>query len=69
MVSDYDTESALKEIFSSVMTSRENTPIIIESIIDYELETSDDYNIEKKLEIIDQFRIHLKLVPTISDVE
>jgi hypothetical protein len=60
---------ALKEMFASIMTSRENTPTVIESIIDFELDVSDEKNIEKKLEIIDQFRIHFKLVPTISDIE
>jgi hypothetical protein len=59
----------LKEKFASIMTSRDNTPTIIESIIDFELKQSGEINIEKKLEIIDQFRIHLKLVPTISDIE
>jgi hypothetical protein len=51
------------------MTSRDNTPTVIESIIDFELEKSEEMHVEKKLEIIDQFRIHLKLVPTISDIE
>ena len=69
VVSDGDIESALKEMFSSIMTSRDNTPTIIESIIDFELEKSEDMHVEKKLEIIDQFRIHLKLVPTILDIE
>ena len=50
------------------MTSRDNTPTVIKSILDFELEKVDD-KLEKKLEIIDQFRIHLKLVPTISDIE
>ena len=68
VISDPDLESALKEKFSSIMTSRDNTPTVIKSIVDFELEKTDD-NIEKKLEIIDQFRIHLKLVPTISDIE
>jgi hypothetical protein len=51
------------------MTSRDNTPTVIESLVDFELEKEGDINIEKKVEIIDQFRIHLKLVPTISDIE
>ena len=69
VVSDPDIESALKWMFSSIMTSRDNTPTVIESIIDFELEKSEEMHVEKKLEIIDQFRIHLKLVPTISDIE
>ena len=69
VISDPDIESALKEKFNSIMTSRDNTPTVIESLIDFELEKPGDINIEKKVEIIDQFRIHLKLVPTISDIE
>ena len=68
-ISDPDIETRMKEMLSSIMTSRDNTPTIIESIIDFELETSNEKNIEKKLEAIDQFRIHFKLVPTISDIE
>ncbi len=45
-----------------VMFMKENTPTIIKSIIDFSVETIDD-SLEKKLEIIDQFRIHFKLVP------
>ena len=69
IVSDLNIDAALKERLSSVMTSRENTPAIIQSIIDYELEAPEDDDLEKKLEIIDQFRIHLKLVPTVSSIE
>jgi hypothetical protein len=51
------------------MSSKENTPLIIQSIIDYELEAPEDADLDKKLEIVDQFRIHLKLVPTVSSIE
>jgi hypothetical protein len=52
-----------------VMFMRENTPTIITSIIDFTAETKDD-SLEKKLEIVDQFRIHFKLVPDgINDIE
>ena len=69
VVSDPNIESALKGMVGSIMTSRDNTPTVIDSIIDFELEKSEDMHVEKKIEIIDQFRIHLKLVPTISDIE
>lgn len=69
VISDSNIELAVKEKLGSVMTSRENTPTIIESIVSFEMDKPDEINIEKKLEIIDQFRIHLKLVPTISDID
>jgi hypothetical protein len=47
---------------------KENTPTIIKSIIDFSVETTDD-SLGKKLEIIDQFRIHFKLVPSVSNIE
>ncbi len=69
LVSDPNIESILKEMVGAVMTSRDNTPMVIESIVDFELEKAGETDIEKKLEIIDQFRIHFKLIPTISDIE
>jgi hypothetical protein len=48
---------------------KDETPTIITSIIDFSIETQDD-NIEKKLDIFNQFRIHFKLVPDdIHDIE
>ena len=69
IISDQEVESALKEKLGSVMTSRDNTPTIVESIIDFELKKTNETHIEEKVEIIDQFRIHFKLIPTISDIE
>lgn len=46
-----------------IMFTRENTPTIIMSIIDFNIEEEWDDDIEKKLAIIDQFRIHFKLIP------
>jgi hypothetical protein len=51
------------------MFMRDDTPMIVTSIIDFTVESADD-NIDKKLEIINQFRIHFKLVPdNIYDIE
>ena len=38
-ISDPDIDSVLKELFSSILTSKENTPTVIESIINYEVDT------------------------------
>jgi hypothetical protein len=45
------------------MFTKDNTPTIIMSIIDYSVEEKADDDIETKLAIIDQFRIHFKLIP------
>lgn len=68
-ISDTSLESAVKERFWSILTSRENTQTIIESIIKFNVEEPEENNIEKKLEVIDQFRIHLKIIPLVSDIE
>jgi hypothetical protein len=48
---------------------KDNTQTIITSIIDFEAGVADDDNIQKKLYIIDQFRIHFKLVPEVHDIK
>jgi len=69
-VSDEDLNSAIKERFKGILFNKDNTPTIIMSIIDFKLEESDhDNNIENKLQVIDQFRIHFKVIPTIYDIE
>ena len=61
-ISDESLESELKNKLEWVMFMKDETPTIITSIIDFSIETQDD-NIEKKLDIFNQFRIHFKLVP------
>lgn len=68
-ISDKDLEQLIKSKLDGVLFMKDSTPSIITSIIDFEVET-EDWNLEKKLEIIDQFRIHFKMVPDdIRDVE
>lgn len=67
-ISDDNLDKLVHDRLDGVMFMRENTPTIITSIIDFTVETKDD-SLEKKLEIIDQFRIHFKLVPNVSNIE
>lgn len=53
----------INDKLSWVMFTKDNTPTIIMSIIDFSIEESEDDDIEKKLDIVDQFRIHFKLIP------
>ena len=46
-----------------VMFMKENTPTIIVSIIDFTIEEKEDDTLEKKLDVVNQFRIHFKLIP------
>jgi hypothetical protein len=51
------------------MFMKDNTPTIIAAIIDFTVEVQDD-TLEKKLDIIDQFRIHFKLIPeSVENIE
>jgi len=61
-ISDENLETSIKEKLDWVMFMKDNTPTIITSIIDFNPENKDD-NIENKLEIMNQFRIHFKLAP------
>lgn len=61
-IGDENTDKAVKQKLNGVMFMKDNTPTIITSIIDFVAEKKDD-SLEKKLWIIDQFRIHFKLVP------
>ena len=68
-ISDEVLEKEIKSKLEWVMFLKDETPAIITSIIDFSIETQDD-NIEKKLDIFNQFRIHFKLVPDdVRDIE
>lgn len=68
-ISDSDLEEMIKEMLNSVMITRDNTPTIIKSIVDFEIETTTEDNIEKKVQVVDQFRIHFKTIPNVYDIE
>ena len=70
-ISDEDLESVVNEQLSSVMITTTNTPTIIKSIIDFTIDKDEvTDNLEKKLRIVDQFRINLKIEPKeITDIE
>jgi len=68
-ISDENIENVIKTKLDGVMFMKDSTPSVITSILDFDSEV-EDTSIEKKLEIIDQFRIHFKLVPEdIHDIE
>jgi hypothetical protein len=52
----------VKERLDGIMFMKDNTPTIISAIIDFIPDTEDD-NLQKKMDILDQFRIHFKLIP------
>lgn len=61
-ISDENLDKMIKDRLDWIMFMKDNTPTIITAIIDFTVETQDD-TLEKKLDVIDQFRIHFKLVP------
>jgi predicted nucleic-acid-binding protein len=68
-ISDEKIAKTIKDLLNDIMMNVDNTPTIIASIVDYEPEVTPDKNLEKKLEVIDQFRIHFKIVPNVYDIE
>ena len=68
-ITDENLDQVIKDKLDGVLFMRDSTPSMITSIIDFTIE-SEDGNLERKLEIIDQFRIHFKLAPNyVYDVE
>lgn len=60
-ISDENISTLINDKLSWVMFMKDNTSTIIKSIIDFSIETKDDDSLEKKIGIINQFRIHFKL--------
>lgn len=68
-ISDENLDQIIKKKLDGVLFMKDSTPSMITSIIDYKVEVQDE-SLDKKLEIIDQFRIHFKLVPDdIQDIQ
>ena len=68
-ISDENLESLVKDKLKWKMFTKDDTAAVIKSIVEFDLSQWDS-NLEKKLDIIDQFRIHFKIIPTdVLDVE
>lgn len=68
-ISDENLDKIIKDRLDWIMFMKDNTPTIIAAIIDFTVEVQDD-TLEKKLDIIDQFRIHFKLIPeSVENIE
>ena len=59
---DEKLDQIVKERLDGILFMKDNTPTIISAIIDFVPDTEDD-NLQKKMDILDQFRIHFKLIP------
>ena len=68
-IENEEMDSIIREKLWNVMIMKDNTPAIIKSIVDFELEDSDTDNIEKKLEVVTQFRMYFKMEPNVYDLE
>lgn len=63
VIGDEELDNLVHDMLWSTMFMAENTPTAIKSIIRFEKAESWDNSISEKLDIIDQFRIHFKVVP------
>lgn len=61
-ISDENLDNIIKDKLDGILFMRDSTPGIITSIIDFTVEAEDE-NLEKKIETMDQFRIHFKTAP------
>ena len=68
-VNDESLYSQIREKLWNIMVTENDTQSIILSIIDFELEQSSPDNVDKKLQVVDQFRIHFKMIPEVYDIE
>ena len=69
-ISNSQIDTNIRDKLSTMMFTRENTPVIIKSILSYKEEKGDgDENLENKLQAVDQFRIYMKLIPEVYDIE
>lgn len=70
-ISDKSLDSEVHKKLDPVMITKNNTPTIIQSIVEFIIDKDETpNNLDKKLRIMDQFRIHLKVEPDkITDIE
>ena len=69
-ISDENLESTVKSEIEDVAITKSNTPSILLWIISFEVNWDNlEQNLENKMQAIDQFRIHFKIIPNIFDVE
>ena len=48
---------------------KDNTPAIIESIIEFNKDAPEDSDIDRKMQVIDQFRLYFKIIPEIKSID
>ena len=68
-VGDSELNSEIKENLVWVIITKDNTQTIIESIIDFEKDESQETDVDKRMQVIDQFRLYFKIIPEIENVE
>ena len=68
-VGDSELDLVLKNKLSTLIFSRDNTLSVIKSILDYKLEEKPQDDVENKMQVVDQFRIYMKLIPDVYDIE
>lgn len=68
-VSDDMLNSKIRDNLLGVIITRDNTTTIIESIIEFTEGLSDEEDIDKKMQVVDQFRLYFKIIPEIERVE
>ena len=68
-ISDEELNSMVKDSLASTMIMKDNTTAIIESVIEFNKDEPEETNIDKKMQVIDQFRLYFKIIPEIESMD
>lgn len=68
-VNDDKLNSKIKDNLAWVIITKDNTVELIESIIEYTENDSNEEELDKKMQVIDQFRLYFKIIPEIESVK
>ncbi len=69
VINDNELNSMIKENLVWIIITKDNTQAIIESIIEFTKGESGENDAEKRMKVIDQFRLYFKIIPEIESVE
>ena len=68
-VSDDEIDISTRVMLKSLMFTKDNTLPVIRAILEHKVDVIQPDNMKNKLQVVDQFRIHMKLIPDVYDIE
>ena len=68
-INDEELNTMVIESLNNIIIMKDNTPAIIESIIEFNKDDPEDSDIDRKMQVIDQFRLYFKIIPEIESID